>query len=96
VQHPILPAELAAIHAMKGDVDQSVEWMQRAYDLGWREYRLIKIDPLLASVVRTPRYESILNRMEMDVRQKAAQSQEVKLLFEETVPSLPAPPPPAR
>src|SRR5207247_8512503 len=36
VETPLLPVELAAIRALRNDHDGAMEWLNRAYDSGWR------------------------------------------------------------
>jgi hypothetical protein len=92
VQAAGLPVELAAIHAMRGNADEAANWMQRAYDLGWRERLQFQADPMLASALSHPRLKALMKQIEEDIRRKAAESREVKLLFETTVPALPPSP----
>jgi tetratricopeptide (TPR) repeat protein len=92
VQAPGLPVELAAIHAMRGDGNEAANWYQRAFDAGWRERLHEKLDPMLIPAASHPRFRAVVQQIEEDVRRKAAESREVKALFEETVPTLPPPP----
>jgi TolB-like protein/tetratricopeptide (TPR) repeat protein len=91
---PGLPLELAAIHAMRGDGNEAAAWLQRAYDLGWREWQQDQVDPMVKPAAANPRWQSIVQQMRDDIARKAAQSQQLKILFEQTVPSLPPPPAP--
>jgi serine/threonine protein kinase/tetratricopeptide (TPR) repeat protein len=94
VEAPSLPVELAAIQSMRGNTQEAVTWMNRAYDLGWRERHQEAIDPMLAEAARDPQFQQITRRMEEDLRRQASESRELKLLFEESVPALPPPRPP--
>jgi serine/threonine protein kinase len=94
VEAPSLPVELSAIHSMRGNIQEAVTWMNRAYDLGWRERYQRTVDPMLAEAARDPQFQQITQRMEEDLRKQASESRELKLLFEESVPALPPPRPP--
>src|SRR5688500_3543224 len=56
VEAPSLPVELAAIHSMRGNSQEAVTWMSRAYDLGWRERYHGAVDPMLAEAARDPKF----------------------------------------
>ena len=88
-ESPGLPMELAAIHSMRGDGNEAAVWLQRAYELGWREWQQDQIDPMLKPVASNARWQSVVQQMRADVTQKRAESRQLKLLFERTVPSLP-------
>ena len=57
----------AAIHALRGESAAALDWLDRAYDAGWRDARTSALDPLLASIRREPRFARLLSRIEADV-----------------------------
>ncbi len=57
----------AAIHALRGESAAALDWLDRAYDAGWRDARTSALDPLLASMRREPRFARLLSRIEADV-----------------------------
>jgi hypothetical protein len=93
IQASGLPVELAAIHALRGNGDEAATWMQRAYDAGWRERGQLQLDPMLALVAENPRMKAVAQQIVDDLRRKRDESRELTLLFQQTVPALPAPPP---
>jgi len=66
-QSPRARLEMAAIHAARQENELAVTWLQRAYDAGWRFFRVLGTDPGFASIRNEPRFEAILQRMERDV-----------------------------
>ena len=83
------PMELAAINAIEGRTDAALEWLERGYRAGWKDARLLGLDPFFASLRREPRYLALTAGMRQDVaemRKRAAAAH----------PSLFAPPPPPR
>jgi tetratricopeptide (TPR) repeat protein len=69
------PMELAAISAVEGHTDAALEWLGRGYRAGWRDARLLNLDPFFASVRREPRYRALTAAMTQDVaemRKRAA------------------------
>jgi tetratricopeptide (TPR) repeat protein len=69
-----VPLEFAAIFAMRGDAEQAIQWLNRAYDAGLRDYRTLRLNPIFADVRQTPRFKALLDRMTADVaemRQRA-------------------------
>jgi TolB-like protein/Flp pilus assembly protein TadD len=62
---------LARVDALNHDPDAAINWLQSAYDQGWRGYPMIDIgaDPMLASLHGDPRFEAIRAAMLEVVRQ---------------------------
>ncbi len=58
---------LACLNALRGLNDQAIEALQRAYDAGWRSYRLASNNPVLKSLERDVRYQAILLKIESEV-----------------------------
>ena len=81
------PMELAAISAIEGRTGEALDWLERGYRAGWKDARLLGLDPFFASLRREPRYLALTAGMRQDVaemRKRAAAAH----------PSLFAPPPP--
>ena len=81
------PMELAAISAIEGRTGDALDWLERGYRAGWKDARLLGLDPFFASLRREPRYLALTAAMTQEVaemRKRAAAAH----------PSLFAPPPP--
>ena len=52
----------------------ALDWLERAYDAGWRDARTLAQDPLLASISREPRFARLVSRIEADVAAMRASS----------------------
>jgi tetratricopeptide (TPR) repeat protein len=57
---PDLEYNLAAIAALQGDASGAIDHLERAVTLGWRDSRLIRRDPLLASIREDRRVRVLL------------------------------------
>ena len=66
--NPDRPLEIAAIHAVRGETAAALQWLERGYEAGWRDYRITRRDPFFAGIREEPRFRNLLNRMESDVR----------------------------
>ena len=64
-------SELAATHAVLGNDTLAIEWLERAYDAGFRAYRVLESDPMLASLRGDPRFERLTAQMQRDVARMA-------------------------
>ncbi|MEP6571083.1 MAG: protein kinase [Gemmatimonadota bacterium] len=64
---PGAPMELAAINAIEGHPVEAMDWLERGYRAGWRDARVLELDPFFASVKREPRYRAVLASITQDV-----------------------------
>ena len=74
---PSIPMEIASIHALRRQKEAALEWCERAYEAGWRNYRMLRRLPLLESIRDDVRFKKLLARMESDVaemRRRAAET----------------------
>ena len=60
---PRAPMELAAIAAIEGRTGEAMDWLERGYRAGWKDARVLELDPFFASVRGEPRYRAVLARM---------------------------------
>ena len=63
--HP--PLQNVTIYATRGDVPAALDWLERAYQAGWRDARTTRLAPMWAPLRREPRFEQLVARMEADV-----------------------------
>jgi TolB-like protein len=59
------PYTLAEVHAFRGEIDDAIEWLERAYKHKDIELWQIKGDPLLKGLERDSRYKVFLHRMKL-------------------------------
>jgi len=74
-EKPDRPMEIAAISAMRGDTAAALEWLERGYKAGFKDYRIIARDPLFDGVRAHPHFRQIMSQMKADVaamRRRAA------------------------
>jgi len=58
--------QIAEVHAWRGEADQAMAWLERAFEARDSGLALeVKGDPLLRSVRQDPRYASLLSRMNL-------------------------------
>lgn len=65
--HWALSYNLAAVAALRGDAEQAAEWLDAAYRNGFRDHRLLNLDPALDVVRRTPAYLDLQRRIGNDM-----------------------------
>jgi tetratricopeptide (TPR) repeat protein len=58
-------SEIARIHAFRGEPDQAMEWLERAYSQHDEDLFFIKGDPLLKNLEKDPRYKAFLKKMNL-------------------------------
>lgn len=66
-EHPDRQIEIAAISAVHGDFPTALDWLERAYQAGFRDHRALARDPFFDSLRSDPRYQRMVVRMKSDV-----------------------------
>ena len=64
---PSAPLELAAIAAVEGRTGEAMDWLERADRAGWKDARVLELDPFFATVREEPRYRAALGGMREQV-----------------------------
>jgi tetratricopeptide (TPR) repeat protein len=64
---PVQRAELAAVAALRGEADAAVDWLERAFEAGYRDYGFLERDPILRPLGNNARFVRVLDRMRRDV-----------------------------
>ena len=59
--------DLAAVAALRGDGGAAVEWLERAFDAGWRDYGFLERDPIFRPLANDARFGRVLDRVRRDV-----------------------------
>ena len=72
--NPDRPMELAALHAARGNPDSALQWLERGYTAGWKDYRATGRDPFFTTLRDDRRFQQILSRMAGDVREMERRS----------------------
>ncbi len=54
---------IAGIYSLMGEKDKAFLWLDRAIDLGWRDYRIGKIEPLFEKLRQDNRFEKRIERV---------------------------------
>ena len=82
--------EMAAIHAFRQDKELALEWLQKAYDAGWRDSRTLSRDPMFEGLRREPKFKNLIVRIEKDVAAMRERSSDLRELFAASTPMKPS------
>ena len=63
---PVVFYNLACSYALTADPDQAFLALDRAFDLGYREWRHMETDRDLDAIRNDPRYDSLVQRMQCE------------------------------
>ncbi len=66
-EHYGIPAELAAISAVRGETEEALQWLERAYQAGHRWSVGLRRDPMFDSVREDERFVQLVARIEADL-----------------------------
>lgn len=66
-ESPIIRYELAALAAVEGKQSEAYDWLRKAIDLGWREYRFSQRDPMLESIRQGEQFTHMIADMKARV-----------------------------
>jgi protein kinase/serine/threonine-protein kinase len=61
------PFSMAAIYAVQGDKEESLRWLQKAVDAGYRHYRYLSRYPLLENIRDDARFKRIIDETKAKV-----------------------------
>jgi tetratricopeptide (TPR) repeat protein len=61
--NPLVFYNLACSHSLNGEVDQAAEALEKALNLGYRDFRWLATDPDLRQLRKHPRYRDIESRI---------------------------------
>jgi tetratricopeptide (TPR) repeat protein len=59
--------QIATVQAIRGDVPAALDWLERAYQAGWKDPRIARMLPMWAPLRGNPRFEQLVTRMEADL-----------------------------
>ena len=60
---PLSRSSLATVHALRGDYDTAMDWLERAYEEGEPRMSHIKVQPTLDALQQNPRFQDLLRRI---------------------------------
>ncbi len=60
-------SEIARVHAYRGEVEQALRWLERAYEQRDEDLWFIKADPFLRNLAAEPRFQALLRKMNLPV-----------------------------
>jgi hypothetical protein len=64
---PAQRVELAAAAALRGAADAALEWLEQAFEAGYRDYGFLERDPIFRPLGSHARFVNVLDRMRRDV-----------------------------
>src|SRR5690606_36089762 len=65
---PVQRVELAATAALRGETDPALEWLEQAFEAGYRDYGALECDPIFRPLGGDPRFIDLLDRIRGDVQ----------------------------
>ena len=69
-----VPFEIAAIHATRGENDQALDWLAKAFAAGYKDYSTLGRHRIFAAVRTDPRFQNVLKQMERAVAKMREES----------------------
>ena len=69
-----VPFEIAAIHAARGENDRAIDWLEKAFAAGYKDYSTLGRHRIFAAVRTDSRFQNVLKQMEHSVAKMREQS----------------------
>ncbi|NIM15537.1 MAG: protein kinase [Candidatus Aminicenantes bacterium] len=60
VEHLGIPHDIATIHAIRGDKEEALKWLQKVFDIGWIEFPGFLTDSLWANLRSDKRFKNMI------------------------------------
>jgi hypothetical protein len=59
-----VPVEIAAVHAVKGESVQALEWLERGLTAGYKDYSTLGRHPIFENLRRESRFQDVVKKMQ--------------------------------
>ncbi len=60
-------SEIARVHAYRGEVEQALQWLDRAYEQRDEDLWFVKGDPFFSNLAGEPRFQALLRKMNLSI-----------------------------
>ncbi|HEX7572744.1 MAG TPA: protein kinase [Bacteroidota bacterium] len=73
-----IPLDIACVHAVRGETQEAIRWLQKAQDAGWTESAIAMKDPLMEGLRKNPNFLEVLakaDRRVEEMRNRVRESQ---------------------
>jgi uncharacterized protein HemY len=77
---PTLRVEMAAAAILRGDHAAAAQWLDQAYDAGYRDYSILQLDPIMARLQPAAQLRDFIERIRRDVDAQRAEARAGGLL----------------
>jgi hypothetical protein len=64
----------ATVYAIRGDMPTALDWLERAYEGGWKDPRIARMLPMWVSLRGAPRFVQLVARMEAELAPRRAKA----------------------
>jgi eukaryotic-like serine/threonine-protein kinase len=71
-ESPGVPLQIARIYSLRGNTEEALVWLERAYEMGYIRPRFLDVDPQFDNVRDHRRYRRLIERMHVDIERMKA------------------------
>jgi serine/threonine protein kinase/tetratricopeptide (TPR) repeat protein len=64
--------DLAIVGVMEGKFEEAYDWLQKAIDLGWRDYHLAERDPLMKPIGESDKFKRMMSAVRSSIKETRA------------------------
>jgi hypothetical protein len=86
-----VPIDIAAVHAVQGQTVQALEWLEKGFAAGYKDYSTLGRHPIFESLRREPRFQALLKKMQQAVATMCDRSTALSELRVMPFPAVPTP-----
>jgi serine/threonine protein kinase/tetratricopeptide (TPR) repeat protein len=66
-EDPRIPLGIAGVYALMGDENEALDWLEQAYHMGYRMYRVLERNPQFDNIRNHTGYRRLVERMKADI-----------------------------
>ncbi len=73
-----IPFDIACVHAVRGETQEAIRWLRKAFDAGWTGSAIARRDPLMEGLKRNPEFIEVLSRVDSRIEEMRSRVRDIE------------------